>query len=146
QLLEDGVDRMKTARGEATILAVGGGAFLIPETLKGAAQVLRPEHAAVANAVGAAIAQVGAQVEKIVAYDTVSRPVALEQLRAEAQARVVEAGGDARTVQVVEVDEVFLSYLPGRAAQVRVKAVADLASEPPPAAAVVARSADVRHA
>ncbi len=146
QLLEDGVDRMKTARGEATILAVGGGAFLIPETLKGAAQVLRPEHAAVANAVGAAIAQVGAQVEKIVAYDTVSRPVALEQLRAEAQARVVEAGGDARTAQVVEVDEVFLSYLPGRAAQVRVKAVADLASDPPPVPAVVATSADVRHA
>lgn len=146
QMLEDGIDRMKTARGDATILAVGGGAFLIPESLKGAARVLRPEHAAVANAVGAAIAQVGAQVERIVAYETVPRPVVLEQLRAEARARVIAAGGDARTVQVVEVDEVFLSYLPGRAAQVRVKVVADLASDLPIATDGVALSEDVRHA
>lgn len=146
QLLEDGVDRMKTARGDATLLAVGGGAFLIPDTLKGAARVLRPEHAAVANAVGAAIAQVGTQVERIVDYASLPRPAALEQLRAEAQARVVAAGGDARTLQVVEVDEVFLSYLPGRAAQVRVKAVADLAPSPSPAPRATAPSAGVRHA
>jgi len=30
----------------------------------------------------------------------------------------------------VEVDEVYLSYLPGRAAQLRVRAVGDLAAEP----------------
>lgn len=126
-MLEEGIDRMKTAREEATILAVGGGSFLIPATLKGAAQVIRPAHAAVANAVGAAIAQVGAQVERVVAYDVTPRPVALEKLRQEACSRVVAAGGDAGTVEVVEVDEVYLSYLPGRAAQVRVRAIADLA-------------------
>ncbi|MFT3762242.1 MAG: hydantoinase/oxoprolinase family protein [Pseudoxanthomonas sp.] len=126
-MLEEGVDRMKTARGDATLLAVGGGAFLIPDALKGAARVLRPTHAAVANAVGAAIAQVGAQIERIVDYDAVPRPLALERLRGEACARVAEGGGDARSAQVVEMEEVFLSYLPGRAAQVRVKAVGDLA-------------------
>ncbi|MCW5579783.1 MAG: hydantoinase/oxoprolinase family protein [Luteimonas sp.] len=146
QLLEDGLDRMKTARGDATILAVGGGAFLIPDTLRGASRVLRPEHAAVANAVGAAIAQVGAQVERIVDYDRMPRSEALETLRAEARAHVVAAGGDADSTQVVEVDEVFLSYLPGRAAQVRVKAVADLAASPRPPARAVAPSTDVRHA
>ncbi|HBK47708.1 MAG TPA: hydantoinase subunit beta, partial [Xanthomonadaceae bacterium] len=129
ELLEDGIDRMKTARGDATILAVGGGSFLIPDSLKGAARIVRPEHAAVANAVGAAIAQVGAQVERIVDYAATARPLALEQLRAEACRRVVAAGGDARGVEVVDVEEVFLSYLPGRAAQVRVKAVGDLAAE-----------------
>lgn len=145
RMLEDGVDRMKTARGDATILAVGGGAFLIPDSLKGAAQVLRPGHAAVANAVGAAIARIGGQVERIVDYDATPRPLALEQLRAEAQARVVAAGGDPGTTQVVEVDEVFLSYLPGRAAQVRVKAVAELApAAPAPGPRVAATGA--RHA
>lgn len=129
ELLEDGIDRMKTARGDATILAVGGGSFLIPDSLKGAARIVRPEHAAVANAVGAAIAQVGAQVERIVDYAATARPLALEQLRAEACRRVVAGGGDARGVEVVDVEEVFLSYLPGRAAQVRVKAVGDLAAE-----------------
>ena len=127
RILEDGIDRMKTIRGDATILAVGGGNFLIPDALKGVAQVVRPAHAAVANAVGAAIAQVGAQVDQIVAYDKIPRPVALETLRLEARNRVIAAGGDADTIQVVEVDEVMLSYLPGRVAQVRVRAVSDLA-------------------
>ncbi len=126
-MLEEGVDRIKTTRGDVTVLAVGGGSFLIPDGLKGVAAVIRPDHAAVANAVGAAIGQVGAQVERIVDYDSLPRDEALDQLRGEAANRVVAAGGDAKTVQLVEVDEVFLSYLPGRAAQVRVRAVGDLA-------------------
>jgi N-methylhydantoinase A/oxoprolinase/acetone carboxylase beta subunit len=130
QMLEDGIDRMKTARGDATILAVGGGAFLVPDTLRGATQVLRPPHAGVANAVGAAIAKVGAQIERIVDYDASSRHSALDALRTDAIGRVVAAGGDATTVQVVDIDEVFLSYLPGHVAQVRIKAVADLPASP----------------
>jgi len=126
-MLEEAVDRMKTSRGDTTILAVGGGNFLIADSLKGASRVVRPPHASVANAVGAAIAQVGAQVEQIVAYDDTPRADAIEQMRVDVTARVVAAGGDAATVQIVEVDEVFLSYLPGRAAQLRVRAVGDLA-------------------
>lgn len=126
-MLEEGVDRIKTARGDVTVLAVGGGSFLIPEGLKGVAEIVRPPHAAVANAVGAAIGQVGAQVERIVDYDSLPRDAALDRLRSEARGKVIAAGGDPDTVQLVEVDEVFLSYLPGRAAQVRVRAVGDLA-------------------
>lgn len=129
-MLEEAVDRMKTARGDATVLAVGGGNFLIGETLKGAARVIRPPHAAVANAVGAAIAQVGAQAEQIVAYDKEPRAAALARMRGEVTARVIAAGGAADSVRIVEVDEVFLSYLPGKAAQLRVRAVGDLAGLP----------------
>ncbi len=129
-ILEDGVDRMKTARGDVTILAVGGGNFLIPDSLKGAAQVVRPPHASVANAVGAAIAQVGAQAEQIVSYDKVPRAAAIERMRADVVARVIAAGGEADSVQIVEVDEIPLSYIPGRAAQLRVRAVGDLAIAP----------------
>ena len=128
-MLVDTVDRMKTARGDVTILAVGGGNFLIPDSLRGAASVIRPPHAGVANAVGAAIAQIGAQVEQLVSYDAVPRATVIEQLSDEARARVVAAGGDIRKVQIVDVDEVYLSYMPGRAAQVRVRAVSDLADE-----------------
>lgn len=41
------------------MVAVGGGAPLCGDSLAGASSVVRPRHAAVANAVGAAIAQVG---------------------------------------------------------------------------------------
>ncbi len=126
QLLEEGIDRMKTSREPARILAVGGGNFLIPDSLTGVAEVIRAPHAHVANAVGAAIAQVGGQVEQVVNYDSVPRPVTLERLRAEARDRVMAAGGDPDTVYVVDVEEVFLSYLPGRTAQVRIRAVGDL--------------------
>jgi N-methylhydantoinase A/oxoprolinase/acetone carboxylase beta subunit len=126
-MLEEGIDRMKTSRRDATVLAVGGGAFLVPDTLKGAAKVIRPPHAAIANAVGAAIAQVGGQIEKVLDYDATPRAEALDAMKTDVTARVVAAGGDAATAEIVEVEEIFLSYLPGRAAQVRMKAVADLA-------------------
>ena len=77
------------------MLAVGGGNFLIPDGLKGAARVIRPPDAAVANAVGAAIAQVGAQVEQIVSYDSMPRAHAIDRMRAEAHSRIVAAGGEA---------------------------------------------------
>lgn len=137
-MLEDGLDRMKTTAGDATIIAVGGGNFLIGEDIKGAARIVRPPHAAVANAVGAAIAQVGAQIDQIVDYDKTPRDAALARIRETVEARVAAAGGVAQSIEIVDIDEVFLSYLPGRSAQVRMKAVGDLADIGPasnPAAA-----------
>ena len=145
-MLADGVDRMKTSRGDAIVLAVGGGNFLVPDGLRGAAQVVRPPDAPVANAVGAAIAQVGAQVERIVSYESTPRAQAIEAMRAEAHSRIVAAGGAPASVQVVEIDEVFLSYLPGRAAQLRVRAVGDLADKPRKGAARVRASSVAQHA
>lgn len=127
-MLADGIDRMKTARGDATIIAVGGGHFLVSDDLKGAATVIRPPHADVANAVGAAIAQIGAQIEQIVDYATIPRETALARLKQDATARVAAAGGAPDTIEIVDMEEVFLSYLPGRSAQVRMKAVGDLAA------------------
>ncbi|MDV3455978.1 hydantoinase/oxoprolinase family protein [Sphingomonas sp. HF-S4] len=126
-MIEEAIDRMKTSRGDAVLLAVGGGNFLIPDTVRGAAQVIRPPHAAVANAVGAAIAQVGAQIEQVVSYDREPREAALDRLRGQASEQVIAAGGVPDSVEIVELEEVFLSYLPGRSAQVRVRIVADLA-------------------
>lgn len=140
--LTEGVDRMKTARGDVTILAVGGGNFLIPDTLKGAAAVIRPPHAEVANAVGAAIAQVGALVEQLVSYSHEARDTVLQRLRLQARDAAVALGGDPATVEIIEVEEIFLNYLPGRAAQVRVRAVADLAL---PAASGIVREAVDAH-
>jgi N-methylhydantoinase A/oxoprolinase/acetone carboxylase beta subunit len=146
-ILEEGVDSMKTSAADVTIIAVGGGNFLIDDDLKGAAEIVRPPHAAVANAIGAAIAKIGAQIEQIIDYDAVPREVALARLRDAAIARVVAAGGVADTVEIIDVDEVFLSYLPGRSAQVRVKAVGDLAQAPKASEkAARATSARVRHA
>ena len=63
--------------------------------------VLRPAHADVANAIGAAIAQVGGQVERVYALEQTGREPAIADYSA-AVARVVAA---ASSVEVVEIDE-----------------------------------------
>jgi N-methylhydantoinase A/oxoprolinase/acetone carboxylase beta subunit len=88
--------------------------------------VVKPEHASVANAVGAAIAQVGAEVDRIVAYDSQDRDQALQEIEREAAERAIAAGADASTVRLVDVEETYLSYLPGNTVQLRAKVVGDL--------------------
>ena len=132
-MLAEGLDRMKTARGDAVIIAVGGASFLIDDELNGAQEIIRPPHCEVANAVGAAIAQIGAQVERIMDFNAVPRDDAIAELRAEATDRVVAGGGSPESVEIVDIEEILLSYLPGRSVQLRVKAVGDLTEHSPAA-------------
>jgi N-methylhydantoinase A/oxoprolinase/acetone carboxylase beta subunit len=126
-IFEDGIDRMKTAAADVPVVLVGGGSILVPSELKGALRVIKPEHASVANAVGAAIAQVGAEVDRIVAYDNQDRDEALKDIEREAAERAIAAGADASTVRLVDVEETYLSYIPGNTVQLRAKVVGDLA-------------------
>ena len=80
-----------------------------------------------ANAIGAAIAQVGGQVERVYSLESTSRQDARADARAEAVSKAIAAGANPGTVEVVEIDEVPLTYLPSNATLVRVKAVGDLA-------------------
>ena len=106
---------------------VGGGSILLGDRLAGASEVLRPENSGVANAIGAAIAQVGGQVERVYSLEGASREEAIADCSAAAIARAVSAGADPATIEVVEIDEVPLTYVPSNATRVRVKAVGDLA-------------------
>lgn len=126
ELLADCVDRMRTSADPVEVVGVGGGSVLMPETLPGVRQVHLPEHFAVANAIGAAIAQVGGETDRIFSVAPGGREAVLEEARTEAVDRAIAAGADPDTVHIVEVDEVPLAYLPGNATRVRVKAVGDL--------------------
>lgn len=120
------VDRMKTQAGGVPVLAVGGGAFLIPDDLPGASEVLRVEHGEVANAVGAAIAQVSGECDQV--FTGLSRDALLEQARTIASDRAVAGGADAATLKTVEVEDLPLAYLPGNAVRARVRVVGDIAA------------------
>jgi hypothetical protein len=80
----------------------------------------------VANAIGAAMAQAGGEVDRIVDAGPGGRQRAVDQVISEAVGRAVDAGADPHSVEVVEIDEVPISYLPGNSLRVRVKAVGDL--------------------
>ncbi|MCY4086505.1 MAG: hydantoinase/oxoprolinase family protein [Actinomycetia bacterium] len=120
------VDRMKTSAGDIPVVVVGGGSILLGSRLDGASELIRPEHSAVANAIGAAIAQIGGEVDRVFSMEGVSRDEVLAQAKAEATEQAVAAGGLADSVEIVEIDEVPLAYLPSNAVRVRVKAVGDL--------------------
>ena len=133
QLMEDriaqAVDRMKTSAGAIPIVVVGGGSILVRDSLPGASELVKPEHFAVANAIGAAIAQVGGEVDRIFSLDKKSRDETLEEAKREAEEKAVAAGASPGTVHVVDVEEVPLSYLPSNATRIRVKAVGELELE-----------------
>ncbi|MGO4474414.1 hydantoinase/oxoprolinase N-terminal domain-containing protein [Arthrobacter sp. M-10] len=120
------VDRMRTSSDPVPVIAVGGGAFLVPEQMACASEVTRPAYSGVANAIGAAIAQVGGEVDRIFAIPAGKREEVLDQAREEAIGKAIAAGAKASTVQIVEIDELPLAYLPGNASRVRIKAVGDL--------------------
>ena len=105
---------------------VGGGSILLGDSLPGASDVVKPDHFAVANAIGAAIAQIGGEVDRVFSLEQIPREEALQQARDEATEKAVAAGASPGTVQIVDVEEVPLAYLPSNATRIHVKAVGEL--------------------
>ncbi len=127
-LLADAIDRMKTAPGDVPMILVGGGSVLVSKKPQGVSEMMRPENADVANAVGAAIGQVSGEIDRIYNLaDTEKRDEAIEDAKAQATAQAVAAGASASTVEIVDIETVPLQYLPGGATRVVCRAVGDLA-------------------
>lgn len=126
-MIEDAIDRMKTSSTAVPVVLVGGGSILAPTTLRGATEVIIPKQAGVANAIGAAIAQVSGEVDQVYSYEQLGRDVALERARTDATNKAIAAGADGATVQIADIEELPLQYLPGGAVRVRVKAIGELA-------------------
>jgi N-methylhydantoinase A/oxoprolinase/acetone carboxylase beta subunit len=126
-MIDNAVDKMRPSEEPVPVILVGGGAILVSQRLKTASTIIHPEHAGVANAIGAAIAQVGGEVEQIVSYSKIEREAALKEAIKEAEAKAVAAGADKNTLRVLDVEETTMSYMDDDAARLRVKVVGDLA-------------------
>ena len=126
EMIAIAVDRMKTSATPAPVIVVGGGSILVTGAIEGASEIIKPDHFPVANAIGAAIAQVGGECDRIFSLAELSRDEALDQAKGEASERAVNAGADAESIEIVDVEEVPLAYLPGNATRIMVKAIGDL--------------------
>jgi N-methylhydantoinase A/oxoprolinase/acetone carboxylase beta subunit len=124
-MLETAVERSRLSPEPLPVIIVGGGSILVKDKV-GSLDVIKPNHFAVANAVGAAIAQVSGEVDRVYSLATMSRAGAIEDARLKAVAVATSAGARAETIEVVEVEDVPLAYLPGNATRVRVKVVGEL--------------------
>ena len=138
----DVIDRMKTGKEDVKLILVGGGSALFDEkdSFKGVSQMIKPDHYQVANAVGAALGQISGYVDKIVAMP--ERPVSMSEDEREVyESRRIDAintakqeaiddaifrGAKVDTIEIISLSEVPLSYIPGNATRIMVKAIGDL--------------------
>jgi DUF917 family protein/N-methylhydantoinase A/oxoprolinase/acetone carboxylase beta subunit len=110
-MLERIIDTMKTSPQDLPVLLVGGGAFVAPDSLKGASRVIKPQWSGVANAIGAAMARVSAVVDTIKSTEKQTEKELLAEISEEARQRTVEAGALADSVEIVEVETLPLQYV-----------------------------------
>jgi len=121
RVLTEGIDRVKTSPADLPLIAVGGGSMLVPDRLPGATTVVRPEHFDCANAIGAAIAQVSGEVDRIWHLNGRSRESILGEAREIACKKACRAGADHDTLELIDSEDIPLAYLPGNAVRLRVK-------------------------
>jgi N-methylhydantoinase A/oxoprolinase/acetone carboxylase beta subunit len=101
-MIEENADRMKTSIAPLPLIAVGGGGFLMPERIAGFSGV----------------------VDRV--FTGIGRPAAIAEATRVARERAVSNGADPATLEVVEVEDLPLAYLPGDSLRVRVRVVGDV--------------------
>ena len=80
----------------------------------------------VANVVGAALSEVSGTFDQVISMDNTTREDARTYAEKEAKRKAVEAGADEKTLEVIDVVEVPLAYLPGNAVRYYLKVIGDL--------------------
>ena len=100
-----------TSSEKIPVIAVGGGSVMLDNKIDGL-NVIKPPHNDLANAVGAAIAQVSGQVSKVILIDDkLDRESAIKQVTDEATKLAVDRNADPNTINVLAVSDMPLSYL-----------------------------------
>lgn len=102
------------------IILVGGGSQLFPEEILDGRHVV-PQFANVANAYGAALAEISGVVDRVVSLN--DRDAVLAQLREEARQVAIQRGAEAKRTQIVDVQIIPYHYVPNQMARVMVTAV-----------------------
>ena len=86
EMLEAAVERSRLSPEPLPVIVVGGGSILVKGKI-GGLEVIKPNHFAVANAVGAAIAQVSGEIDRVYSLAAMSRADAIKRRRGEGDAR-----------------------------------------------------------
>ncbi len=94
-----------------TLVVVGSGAAAAAARYEGFGETIVPGDGDVARAIGLVIAPAGGHADRVCANRPAVRETTIEAARADAIARAIHAGADPARVQIVEVDEVPLTYL-----------------------------------
>jgi hypothetical protein len=139
RMIVEAVDRVAVGADDLPLVVVGGAGWIAPERMPGMAEVIRPPHFEVANALGAAIAPVGGSAERICSGRPDRLRAAVDQLTAEAFSRAIQAGAHPDRLQVTAIEEIPLAYLRDPAVRIRVRAAGPPVAASPPSSPPGAR-------
>lgn len=120
--VEEAIDKMKTTAEPVPAIFIGGGAMVVPkEELAGVSEVLTPDHFEVGGAVGTTIAEIGAYAEGVVDLEREDRDDAIARVTEQAKDNAQSAGAIRETVEVMDVEEIPFTYMPGKREKIRVR-------------------------
>ena len=126
-LVVQAVEKAKLRADDTPVVVVGGGATLLA-VVPGLEELVIPENAGVANAVGAASAEVGGEGDRVYNLAGTTREEVLRVAKEEAAAKAVASGADPGEVRIVDAEDIPLTHLGGGSAvRVRIKAVGPFA-------------------
>ena len=126
-MLDQNIEMMKPGGKAMPVILVGGGSVLVSGSLQAASIIHRPENAGVANAIGAAIAQIGGESERLMSYRETPRNEAIAKVTEAATQRAVKAGADLATIRTVDIEETTVPYMDESTTRVRVKVIGEIA-------------------
>lgn len=121
--IENSIDQMKTNRIDVPVILTGGGSIIVSDEINGASEVIKPAFYDSANAVGAALGMISGEVESIYKLDDISRKDAIENAKQNAINKAKDLGAKEDTINIINIEDIPLTYLPGNATLVKAKAV-----------------------
>ncbi|EJT98542.1 hydantoinase [Dacryopinax primogenitus] len=113
-MLETTLDSMKTSAADIPVYLVGGGAILAPDHLDGVSRVVKFKNSGVANACGAAIAQVAGTVDTVEEISSRSIPEVRKLIEHRAMDLAIKAGANPDKVSIIESEAIPIAYTAGR--------------------------------
>ena len=120
--IEEAIDKMKTTAEPVPAIFIGGGALVVPkEGLAGVSEAVSPDHFEVGGAVGTTIAEIGAYAEGVVDLDVEDRDEAIERVTQHAIENAVKAGAIRETAEVIDIEEIPFTYMPGKREKIRIR-------------------------
>ncbi len=113
------ISKIGPEENKLPIVMIGGGSSLIPKSMLSGRFII-PSHANIANAYGAALAEISGTVDTVVSLE--ERQKMLESLQQQAIQAAIQQGADYKTVRIIDIEIIPYHYVPNRMARVIVRA------------------------
>jgi N-methylhydantoinase A/oxoprolinase/acetone carboxylase beta subunit len=115
--IKDLISKVGLDEKDLSVVLIGGGAHVLPKLDE---RFLIPPHANVANAYGAALAEISGTVDTVVSLN--ARDAILDQLQDEAKQKAIQKGANEKNVDIVDLQIIPYHYVPNQMARVVVTA------------------------